>query len=116
VAIGNPIRADGHFADLSDQGDRDALENRNLLRGLAESMVVKFADYWKEETGQYPARLLFDWRATTYASLSQLTEAPGCGSGHSFRFVRCFPYLVAGRGVARNSAGFGKRTANCNAF
>ena len=63
-------------------------------------MVVKFADYWKEETGQYPARLLFDWRTTTYASLSQLTESPGCGSGHSFRFVRCFPYLVAGRGVA----------------
>ncbi len=28
VAIGNPIRADGHFADLSDQGDRDALEHR----------------------------------------------------------------------------------------
>src|SRR5208337_932132 len=28
VAIGNPIRADGHFAALSDQGDRDALENR----------------------------------------------------------------------------------------
>jgi len=84
VAIGNPIRRDGHCALLSDLGDRDALENRNLLRGLAESMVVKFADYWKEETGQYPARLLFDWRATTYASLSQLTEAPGCGSGHSF--------------------------------
>ncbi len=28
MAIGNPIRADGHFALLSDQGDRDALENR----------------------------------------------------------------------------------------
>src|SRR5271165_4683959 len=28
VAIGNPIRADGHFALLSDQGDRDALEHR----------------------------------------------------------------------------------------
>ncbi|HKM83947.1 MAG TPA: hypothetical protein VJY15_23695 [Candidatus Acidoferrum sp.] len=28
MAIGNPIRADGHFAALSDQGDRDALENR----------------------------------------------------------------------------------------
>ena len=89
MAIGKPIRRDGHCADLSDQGDRDALENRNLLRGLAESMVVKFADYWEEETGQYPARLLFDWRATTYASLSQLTEAPGCAPGHSFRFVRC---------------------------
>ena len=31
VAIGNPIRADGHFAALSDQGDRDALENRPPL-------------------------------------------------------------------------------------
>jgi hypothetical protein len=28
VAIDKPIRADGHFALLSDQGDRDALENR----------------------------------------------------------------------------------------
>ena len=30
VAIGNPIRADGHFALLSDQGDHNALENRPL--------------------------------------------------------------------------------------
>jgi hypothetical protein len=37
-------------------------------------MVPKFADYWKEQTGYYPARLLFDSRATTYAGLSQLTE------------------------------------------
>src|SRR5208337_5420278 len=28
VAIGKPIRPDGHFALLSDQRDRDALENR----------------------------------------------------------------------------------------
>jgi len=28
VAAGNPIRADGHFAVLCDQGDRDALERR----------------------------------------------------------------------------------------
>jgi hypothetical protein len=37
-------------------------------------MVPKFAEYWKEQTGQYPARLLFDSRATTYAGLSQLTQ------------------------------------------
>jgi len=30
VAIGKPIQADGHFALLSDQGDRNALENRPL--------------------------------------------------------------------------------------
>jgi transposase len=46
----------------------------NLLRDEAELMVGKFADYWKEQTGSYPARLLFDSRVTTYAGLSQLTQ------------------------------------------
>ena len=46
----------------------------NLLRDEADRMVPKFADYWKEQTGHYPARLLFDSRATTYAGLSQLTQ------------------------------------------
>jgi transposase len=46
----------------------------NILRAEADRMVPKFADYWKEQTGHYPARLLFDSRATTYAGLSQLTQ------------------------------------------
>jgi hypothetical protein len=46
----------------------------NVTRAEADGLVPKFADYWKEQTGQYPARLLFDWRATTYAGLSQLTR------------------------------------------
>ena len=46
----------------------------NLLRDEADSMVPRFADYWKEQTGHFPARLLFDSRATTYAGLSQLTQ------------------------------------------
>jgi transposase len=46
----------------------------NLLRDEADRMVPRFADYWKEQTGSYPARLLFDSRATTYAGLSQLTQ------------------------------------------
>jgi hypothetical protein len=46
----------------------------NVLRAEADGLVPKFADYWKEQTGQYPARLLFDSRATTSAGLSQLTE------------------------------------------
>jgi transposase len=46
----------------------------NLLRNEAESMVPKFAEYWKDQTGHYPARLLFDSRATTYAGLSQLNR------------------------------------------
>jgi hypothetical protein len=46
----------------------------NVLRAEADGMVPKFAEYWKEQTGRYPARLLFDSRATTYAGLSQLTR------------------------------------------
>jgi transposase len=46
----------------------------NILRDEADRIVPKFADYWKEQTGHYPARLLFDSRATTYAGLSQLTH------------------------------------------
>jgi transposase len=46
----------------------------NVLRAEADSLVPKFAEYWKEQTGRYPARLLFDSRATTYAGLSQLTQ------------------------------------------
>ena len=46
----------------------------NILRDEADRMVPKFADYWKEQTGHYPARLLFDSRATTYAGLSQFTQ------------------------------------------
>jgi len=46
----------------------------NFLRDEAENMVPRFADYWKEQTGHYPARLLFDSRATTYAGLNQLNQ------------------------------------------
>jgi hypothetical protein len=46
----------------------------NILRDEADRMVPKFADYWKEQTGHYPARLLFDSRATTYPGLNQLTQ------------------------------------------
>lgn len=46
----------------------------NVIRAEADGLVPKFAEYWKEQTGQYPARLLFDSRATTYAGLSQLTQ------------------------------------------
>jgi transposase len=46
----------------------------NVLRAEADSLVPKFAEHWKTQTGQYPARLLFDSRATTYAGLNQLNQ------------------------------------------
>jgi hypothetical protein len=47
----------------------------NVLRTEADDMVPRFAEYWREQTGHYPARLLFDSRATTYASLNTLNRA-----------------------------------------
>jgi transposase len=64
------------MAFVAQAADRRVLcyATANVLRAEADSMVPKFADYWKEQTGQYPARLLFDSRATTYAGLSQLNQ------------------------------------------
>jgi hypothetical protein len=47
----------------------------DVLRAEADGMVPKFAAYWKEQTGEYPARLLFDSRATTYMGLNTLNQA-----------------------------------------
>ncbi len=49
----------------------------NVLRAEADSLVPKFAEYWKAQTGRYPARLLFDSRATTYAGLRPTQPASG---------------------------------------
>src|SRR3972149_6043408 len=46
----------------------------NVLREEADQMVVQFADHWKERTGRYPGRLLFDSRATTYPHLDDLNR------------------------------------------
>ncbi len=52
----------------------------NLVRDEADAMVPKFADSWREQTGHYPARLLFDSRATTYAGLNELVPVYQCGN------------------------------------
>ena len=44
----------------------------NLLREECDAMAVKFARHWKKQHGCYPARLLFDSRATTYEHLHEL--------------------------------------------
>ena len=46
----------------------------NVLRNEADQMAVRFADHWKDQTGYYPARLLFDGRLTTYAELNALEQ------------------------------------------
>jgi transposase len=46
----------------------------NVLRQEADLMVVRFVDHWKALMGAYPARVLFDSRATTYPHLDDLTK------------------------------------------
>ena len=44
----------------------------NVVRDDMDAMAVRFADHWKEQTGSYPAQLLFDSRVTTYERLAEL--------------------------------------------
>jgi len=48
--------------------------NADVVRDEADGMAVRFADYWKSQTGSYPGRLLFDGRVTTYAGLNDLNQ------------------------------------------
>jgi hypothetical protein len=44
----------------------------NVLRDDMDGMAVRFADYWREQSGSYPSELLFDSRVTTYGHLEEL--------------------------------------------
>ncbi|MBI2478421.1 MAG: hypothetical protein HYV60_07205 [Planctomycetia bacterium] len=46
--------------------------NANLTRSEQSQEVLRFADYWKDLTGQYPEWLYFDSKLATYAELSEL--------------------------------------------
>ena len=46
----------------------------NVLREETDEMVVRFARHWKQRHGQYPGRMLFDSRATTYEYLDELNR------------------------------------------
>ena len=97
-----PLSFNLDFHAIPFRGDREALENHwvakrhqgepavmafvaqestrrvmcyataNVLRTESDEMVVRFVDHWKQRTGHYPARVLFDSRATTYQQLQEL--------------------------------------------
>jgi transposase len=97
-----PLSFNLDFHAIPFRGDREALENHwvakrhrgepavmafvaqennrrvmcyataNVLRAESDEMVVRFVDHWKQQTGHYPARVLFDSRATTYEQLAEL--------------------------------------------
>lgn len=45
----------------------------NVMRSDSDDMVIRFVDHWKQLSGRYPNRVLFDSRATTYEKLDELT-------------------------------------------
>lgn len=48
--------------------------NANLTRAEQSQEVLRFADYWKDLTGQFPEWLYFDSKLATYAELSELNS------------------------------------------
>ncbi|MGA2702049.1 MAG: hypothetical protein ABSH35_13260 [Isosphaeraceae bacterium] len=90
MAIGKPIRPDGHFALLSDQGDRDALENRRSQVSckhfvipstmsphahLARSPVGLADQVWLEAVGREPGENSPWYRSHVLAQRPKLASA-----------------------------------------
>lgn len=48
--------------------------NANLVRDEQAYEVIRFADYWKDLTGENPEWLYFDSKLTTYTELSELNS------------------------------------------
>jgi len=64
VAIGKPIRRDGHFAFLSDQGAQNALEHRNPGRRPPEK-CDKASAFLTEKLTRRDCKLTLNWDLLT---------------------------------------------------
>lgn len=59
---------------------RDAQENvfcygnAGVPKSERDREILRFADFWKDQTGSYPEELIFDSQLTTYAKLSDVNE------------------------------------------
>jgi len=74
-----PKRRQGHpavMAFVAQEASRRVMcyATANVLRQEADEMVVRFVEHWKQQRGEYPRRVLFDSRATTYPHLQELTD------------------------------------------
>jgi len=48
--------------------------NADLRKGEESDEVLRFTSFWKEQTGQYPAHLVFDSKLTTYSNLRKIAD------------------------------------------
>src|SRR4051794_17712127 len=48
--------------------------NAELRKDQRDDEILRFVDFWKRRTGQFPEELIFDSKLTTYAKLSELNR------------------------------------------
>jgi hypothetical protein len=67
-------RQKGMLAFLAQDADTRVFcyANGELRKGEQNDEILRFARFWKQRTGRYPAELIFDSKLTTYANLDEL--------------------------------------------
>ena len=48
--------------------------NASVRKSEQNDEILRFAEFWKERTGQWPEELIFDSKLTTYANLNRLNQ------------------------------------------
>ena len=48
--------------------------NAGVVKAEQATEILRFVEFWKKQTGHWPAELVFDSQLTTYANLSQLNR------------------------------------------
>ena len=99
-ARGDGLRGPGRRA-----ADQCVTPRPTCWRADADGMVPQFARYWKEQTGQYPARLLSRFAGHHLCGLEPLERGPRRLHHHSAAWVEhaCTGETSAGRILAANA-------------
>jgi hypothetical protein len=57
--------------------------NAGIPKPERDDEILRFAEYWKVRTGNFPRELVFDSQLTTYSNLQKLSECGISSSGMS---------------------------------
>ena len=62
------------FVAKDDEARVFCYANAKVRKADQNDEIVRFAEYWRQNTGKWPRELVFDSRLTTYANLARLNE------------------------------------------
>ena len=62
------------FVAKDDEARVSCYANAKVRKADQNDEIVRFAEYWRQNTGKWPRELVFDSRLTTYANLARLNE------------------------------------------